>query len=294
MNNFDVFVYKSIGFFLIRLPRRWLHWLGCCLGILWFDILRIRRRDILDHLKIFFPDWTEQQRISVGRKSLCHFGRQIFELFIIPWIDEKWIQKNFSIRGIEHLHKALEKNKGVFFLANHIGNGDLTSSCLSVQGYRIHLISKIFKSVRLNSLWFGLRAQKGVGLIEAHGDKTAFQILRALKNNECVAFVLDQFMGKPFGIETEFAGRLTGTAYGLALFHLKTKSPVIPVTAYVDEGLHQYVEFFPELLMDGEKDLDRNAYLKTATELFNKQIERTIRQHPEQWMWLHRRWKTFE
>lgn len=294
MNVFIKFYVDLFCGFLALWPRKWVRFLGWPLGILWFDILRIRRRVVLDNLKLAFPDWDEKKRIRVGRHAVCQMTGNFFEVLLIPAITLEWIRKNTVFEGETHLQQALAQGNGIYALSLHIGNGDIGAGVLAKLGYRVHLISKVFKNKTINNLWFYVRRSGGIEFINAHGMKTPFEILKAIKTNETVIFVNDQFMGKPFGIETTFFGRTTGTAFGLALFYYKTRSPVIPTYAYEGEDGKVHVVIEPPLKLEQLISEDKEQTYARITQEINNQLERIIRAHPEQWMWVHRRWKTID
>ena len=109
-----------------------------------------------------------------------------------------------------------------------------------------------------------------------------------------MAFVLDQFMGKPYGVETTFFGVTTGTAYGLALFAAKTEKPVVPLYTYSGDDQKMHIVFKPAIdLSEFQNDNSEGKY-QLMTQKFNTTIEDIIRSQPEQWMWVHKRWKDFE
>ena len=262
------------------------------MGWLWFDILRFRRDIVLDNLTKAFPDWSEDKKLSVGRKSVYNMTENFFELFLIPAIDEKWLEKNVVFEGLEHFDQAISGKRGALLLSLHLGNGDLMANCLARKGYNVAIITKFFKSQFLNKLWFSVRAAQGVQLIPPHGEKTPFMILKSLKAKGLIGFVLDQHMGKPFGVRTTFFGQPVGTAYGLALFQLKTKCPVIPIYNYqgADGKVHIKAEA-PFVYRDELETQDRDQTLVELTQAYTDKIEEIVRQWPEQWMWVHRRFK---
>jgi KDO2-lipid IV(A) lauroyltransferase len=157
---------------------------------------------------------------------------------------------------------------------------------------KLHLISKTFKSKWLNDFWFSVRRQKGMQFIEPHGKEASFRILRALREKSGVIFVMDQFMGKPYGVETTFFEHSTGTAYGLALFAMKTEVPVVPVFTFRDSEGRTVIKAEPPLPF--ENFGDREITIQKMTQKYNNKLEEIVRRHPEQWMWVHRRWKKFE
>jgi KDO2-lipid IV(A) lauroyltransferase len=285
---------KVFSYLLFLLPRSWVRALGNSIGFLWVDLLRVRRDVIFNNLKIAFPEWTEEKRRQVGRESVYNMGRGFYELFTVPFLNQKWLDTHVVFEGEENMKAALAKGKGVLALSLHIGNGDLCSSTIVMKGYPMTIITKVFKNKFFNDLWFSLRGGQGVKYIDAHGDKTSFDILKALKRQEAVVFVVDQFMGKPFGIQTTFFGKKTGTAYGLALFALKTKAPVLPIYTYEGSDHKIHTVFGEEVPVQDLVTEDKDASILAITQRFNDKIEEIVRAHPEQWMWVHRRWKDFE
>jgi KDO2-lipid IV(A) lauroyltransferase len=283
---------RSLRVLLKPFPRRWVGLLGWPLGFLWYDVFRLRRKVVLQNLERAFPDWSLQKKIQVGRKSVHLLTRNFFEFFLIPRIDKKWLDQNVIFEGLENLDRALAMNKGAYLLGLHLGHGDMMASCLSVKGYRVSIITKFFKNDFLNRLWFGVRGAQGVECIPPHGEKTPFMILKALKTQRLVGFVLDQHMGKPYGLRTTFFGHPAGTAYGLALFHLKTKSPIVPVYNFegVDGRLHIVAEE-PIFYDPRVETQNREQTLVELTQRSTDKIEEIVRRYPEHWMWVHRRWK---
>lgn len=273
--------------------RQWLRRSGTWLGFLWFDVFGIRKKIIMDNLTIAFPDWSEEQKKQVGRKSVYNLGYNFGEFFFIPSMTPGWVQKNVVFEGWEHVEKAREGGKGMFFLSLHLGNADVAANSIAMNGQDLYLITKNFKTQWFNDLWFSIRGAKGVNYINAHGSNNAFEILKALKKNAALVFVLDQYMGKPFGIATTFFGKRTGTAYGLALFVQKTKAPVLPV--YTFEGSDKKIHIVVEPALDTGKSVtdDKDQTILNLTQSFNDKLEEIVRKHPEQWMWVHRRWKDF-
>ena len=257
------------------------------IGIFWFDILRIRRNDAIKNVKRVFPDITDQQATKMARKSLYHMGLTLTEFFSMPFLWEKEFREMYDVEGEEHLKQAYGENKGVFIMSVHLGNGDLGTAALASWGYRVSIISKIFKTKWLNDLWFSSRQAKGVEFIPPR--KSSYEILKALKANKGVIFVLDQYTGPPNGILTTFFGYETGTAAGLALFAQRSGAPVVPVYTYRTGPLKHKIIVEPPIEFEekGEKD----ETLRHMTEKYNRVVEKAILKAPEQWMWVHRRWK---
>jgi len=277
-----------------KLPHSIIRYLGRPFGFLWFDLFRFRRSIVLNNLKRAFPDWSHSQRVRVGRRSVYHMTENFFEFFMFPNINSEWIKNHVQFEGEEELKAAYQLDKGVLLLSLHLGNGDLMANVIASLKYPVFIITKFFKSKWLNDFWFSVRGAQGVNYIEPHGEKAPFAILKALKTKAVVAFVLDQHMGRPFGVRNTFFGHPVGTAYGLALFYLKTKAPVVLIYNFIDQQgkyhiVSRRIEGLEVFLQNTESD--REQTLVRLTQLFTDRIEEVVRQYPEQWMWVHRRWK---
>ena len=267
------------------------------LAFLWFDVFRIRRKVIYDNLDIAFPEMDKKTKQKIARKSIQSTTRSFFDVMRIPSLnflatnfDREWIDENVIFHGKD----TVPLDSGVLFLSLHLGSGDLSAAIVSSSVKPISLITKRFKNLILDEFWFSLRSQAKTKFIDPHVPSNSFEIIRALKEFRGVTFVMDQFMGQPFGVETKFFGKTTGTAYGLALFALKTKAPLIPLyTRWDDSGkLHIYFDAPVDLSPYITNDIEVNKV--QITNHLNGVLEKIVSQYPESWMWLHRRWKTFE
>lgn len=294
MPKWQVYLFKFFIFLTSWIPISVLNTVGDFLAWLWFDVLKVRRDVIDSNLQLAFPDWNEARRKEVGRFSVRTLTRSFTQMFKIPRVNAKWIAENAIIEGEQYLRDAMAKGKGCYALSMHVGCGDMAFAVFAKRNWPVVLISKKFKNRLLNDYWFYVRGISGARFIDPHSPNNAFDILREIKNKNIVTFVLDQFMGKPFGVETKFFGHSTGTAYGLALFAQKTKSPVIPVYTYWDDNKKLHLVFEPEVQIEQLITEDKDANLVNITQKFNDVIESVVRRHPQHWMWVHKRWKVFE
>ena len=260
------------------------------LAFVWVDLFRIRRDIILKNIETAFPQMSLREREDVGKKSMIALCRSFFDVMKIPSLDDRWIDENVIFEGGPALEEVKQSQDGIFFLSLHLGSGDLAGVLISRRVKPLTIISKRFTNKFLDAFWFGLRERSTTKFINAHGKSNAFEILGALKQKRGVAFVLDQFMGKPYGVESKFFGVTTGTAYGLALFAKKTKKSVYPLYTYWDERNKLHV------CIDAKIDLsaELSETNEVLTDKFNSVLEGIITKYPEHWMWVHKRWKTFE
>ncbi len=280
----------AFSFWIFPRPMRWAF--AVFLGFLWFDALKLRRWTVLKNLTIAFPEESHEERLRIARQSMYHFCYGFVEFCLLPFMNQKWLQKNCVFHGMEIYERAKAEGKGILMLSLHLGGGDVGIAALSLKGLPIHVISKKFKNRFLNQFWFGTREKMGTGFLEPHGSSVAFDILKLCRKNQSIIFVIDQFMGKPYGIATTFFGKQTGTAYGLALFAMKTNAPVLPVYTYRDDQLRTHVVF--EEPIQVEKIEDKDLQIRAMTQKYNDRVESIVRRYREQWMWIHRRWKKWE
>ncbi len=294
---------RFLSFLIANLPRPLRFALGDLIGILWFDVVRLRRRVALENLRLAYPELSEKQRVAMARMSVRTLGRTLTDFTLFPFFDKRHVDGLVAFEGLDNLDKALALGKGVFILSLHLGNGDLAVAALSRSGYQINLVSKIFKTKWVNDLWFGMRGRHGTRFIAPA--RSSFEILKALKRKEVVAFVLDQFMGPPVGVRTTFFGHPTGTAVGLAVLAERTGAPVLPSYSYRRLDGKLVVAIEPALqdplvrsnltdlgsVVTDESLMQENSTRRTQQ--YTDKIEEIVRRHPEQWMWIHRRWKQF-
>ncbi|MEI7974078.1 MAG: lysophospholipid acyltransferase family protein, partial [Bdellovibrio sp.] len=238
-----------------KLTSRFLAWL-------WWDVMKFRILVAHRNLRQAFPLLSRQERFALAKRSLVQLCGNFIDLLMVPAMDQDGLRKYVQWEGEEHLRQAFREKKGVLLLGLHMDSGDAAVACLALRGYSIHLITKRFKSPWMDRFWFSMRRKSGAHYIEAHGKQTAYDILKALKKNECVAFVNDQQMGPPYGMKTKFFGRHTGTAYGLALFALKTRAPIIPVYILRQPDWRQKMIIEPELRFSFAEEMDREAQIQ--------------------------------
>lgn len=261
-----------------------------CLAFLWCKILRLRKSVVFSNIELAFPNTSTVIKEKWYFESIYILALSFYEVLLVPHLLTKKLDQLFVFHGLENV----PQDKACFFLTLHMGSGDLAAAVISEKIKPLSLISKRFKNTFFDELWFSLRTRSKTQFIDAHSQQNAFEILKALKLNRAVVFVIDQFMGKPFGVETTFFGHSTGTAYGLALFALKTKAPVVPLYVYWGQDRRIHIVFEKPVDFSEIQENDKEVAKQLITQKFNHVLENIIRQHPSQWMWVHRRWKVFE
>lgn len=279
---------------LHKAPYKFRQGLAAVLTFLWFDFLRIRRKVILENISKAFPDWPMAKKVHVGRTSLYHWALTFVEYCHFPWLTKAWVEKNVDFVNRHYIDEVVKEGKGAVMITLHMGNGDLACAALALSGYPVSVVSKTFKWKALNDFWFGLRERLGTELIPPR-DAT-FAVLRSIKKGRIVIFPLDQYTGRPIGIRSTFFGITTGTAMGPVIMADRAECPaLLCYTTRLPNGRHQIVfDGIDHVNIQAPKNSEaRDKAILQQIQKWNGDIERWVRQHPEQWMWLHRRWKHF-
>jgi KDO2-lipid IV(A) lauroyltransferase len=287
MKFFINFILIPLSKIFAGLPYKVQFMFAKALGFVWFDVIRLRRKLVIQNLTQSFPDWSMQKKISTGRQSVQHLCMSFFEYMIIYNYDKSMHSKYFELHNAEAINEQFRKGKGALLMTLHMGAIDFALVGFTGFGYKVNATLKRIKDVHIDKFVNDMRDKNGIKFIADR--KNPFEIFRALKNNEALIFVMDQHMGRPHGIQVDFFGKKAWTAAGLAAFAIKTKMPVIPLYNFRrDDG---------KIVMDTLEPIelalteDREQNIKCITQKYNDAIEKIIRLHPEQWLWVHRRWK---
>jgi KDO2-lipid IV(A) lauroyltransferase len=204
-------------------------------------------------------------------------------------LNEKNFTRYITFEGLENFQKAYEKEKGILILTAHFGNWEWMAALFPLQSHHpVHVVVRPLDSRFLDSMVEQLRMRTGNQAIPKQ--KAMGQILRLLKAGEIVGILLDQNMAWQEGVFVDFFGEKACTNTGMALLALKTGTPVLPAFNIRQKDGRYRVVIEPEIPLvrtgDKERDVTEN------TQRFTQIIERYVRNYPDQWLWLHQRWKT--
>jgi KDO2-lipid IV(A) lauroyltransferase len=191
--------------------------------------------------------------------------------------------------GLDHYLAARESGRGVLILTGHLGAWELSSFYHSLMGYPMSMVIRRLDNELVDRLVNEIRCQHGNTVV--HKDDFARGLLAAMRQGETVGILMDTNMTPPQGLFVDFFGTPACTASGLARVALKTGAAVLPGFLLWEASSQQYVLRFGEQL-DLIRSNDNDADVLANTALFTSLLEDYIRRHREQWLWLHRRWKT--
>ncbi len=254
-----------------------------------FYYLSPRQRLIAIHnLKSAFPEMGMTEIVALARKVYRHLAIVAAEFFEIPFLQKANPSVINEIEGIENCTKALEKNKGLLIMSAHFGNWEYGAALIGKLVQPIRIIYRPFDNAVLENLINCIRASTGNTPLPK--ERATLKMFRALANNESIGILLDQNVAVREGIFVDFFGRPACTTDGIALLALNTEAPVIPTFMYREEN-ERY-----RLIIGNEVEIirtgDTRADIAANTQKFTKIIEDMIRKYPDQWLWLHQRWKT--
>ena len=270
------------------LPRRVVDGCAVWLGLLTWHILRLRRRVVMANLRLAYPEWTESTRSRVGRASFISFMRTTFE-----FLDAERVLARARIEriGEDILDRAITRGDGVYILCCHLGNWELMCHYGSERFRSVHVVVKPIGKGRLAQTVETMRRRRGMSVISRDSDRKAtLAIFRALKEGQLVGFMADQRRAR--GCVAPFFGRDCYTNTSLLQLWMRRRAPIVPVSL-TRTGFDSFrFVVGPELIPDavGEDDID----LASAAAAMNRVIEGMVDMRPEQYFWMHRRWKGFE
>ena len=253
-------------------------------------LLHVRLRHVgMRNLAMAFPEKSEKERARILRGEFKSLGRELAELCQFPRYTLENVEQVVVYDGLENYEKAYARKKGVLFLTAHFGGWELSAFVHSLHGHPMYVVMRPMDNPYLDRLLQDYRTM--------HGNKTVNKddfvrgLLAAMKAGEVVGILMDTNMTPPQGIFVNFFGIPACTASGIARIALRTDSAVVPTFTIWDEALGKYrLRFDPglELIRTGDQEAD----IVSNTQLFTKVIEDYVRKYPEQWLWVHRRWKT--
>jgi KDO2-lipid IV(A) lauroyltransferase len=278
---------KLLSRHLARLPRPTLLRRGARLG--WFvaRVVRHRRAEARAALTRSLPELSQTETTAALDGMYRNLALNLVEILRMYGGATDELNALMTIEGEEHVQAALARGRGALVLTAHLGNFDMLGMFAAYRHYPLTIISKRIKNAAINQIWSALRERFGIQILFA--PNTARGCLKALKANGLVGFMIDQNRPRNQGVFVQFFGRPACTTPGLAILSSQAQAPVIPIfISRRADGTH-LLQIQP--LLEPPPDRESATILR-YTQLYTTITERAIRQHPEQWTWIHRRWKT--
>jgi KDO2-lipid IV(A) lauroyltransferase len=257
-------------------------WLGRKLGTLGWWLSRRDRRRTLDHLDAAFPELAAAERRRLGRLCFRHLGATLAECLHLLRHDAATVARWVAVEGWEHVEAARTAGRPILVLTGHCGNWELLAATINSRGLGMAVVARSLDEPALQRLLAGLRQRFGTPTIERGSDGAARALLTQLRRGGAIGMLIDQDT-KVDGVWVPFFGQPAFTPVGAAKIALRQETVTIPTfIERLADGRH-LARFLPPLELPDD--------LTQATARMTAAIEAQIRHRPEQWVWMHRRWR---
>jgi KDO2-lipid IV(A) lauroyltransferase len=241
------------------------------------------RRVAMRNLELAYPDKSERDRAKIVDGVFISIARLLTAFAHFPVWNAQNISDWIRYDGLEHYHEAKSRGRGVLFATAHMGNWELSAFAHALLTEPMNIVVRPLDDPGIDALVERYRKLSGNRFISKRD--AARGILRALQNNEAVGILIDQNTTPAEGVFIDFFGRkaCAGTAFAKVAAH--TGAALIPGFAIWSDSERKYIlRFYPPVLVSGN--------IQEDTQRIHSLLERVIREHPDQWLWIHRRWKT--
>lgn len=285
----DAFVYAIfmlVGAFVRRLSIERTYWLGEIVGVWLYKCLKLRRKLVETNLRLCFPDKSESERARIARQVYIEQVQSLFEIMRVPLIRSKAdAEQLFEVENFSLAEKCYAEHKGAVVVSAHFGNWELNAICWALLAKPCAIVYKPFSNKFLDKKLLEWRTMSGNEFIPmSDAPKLG---LKRLREGKFLALLSDQ-AAHSSDYFTSFLGRQAAIFLGAAVFALRTKLPMIlSMSRRIGVGRHRLE--LTEIKTDDLTFSDENV--KILAERYTRAIESYIRRYPEQWFWLHNRWK---
>jgi Kdo2-lipid IVA lauroyltransferase/acyltransferase len=276
---------KALGL----LPRPVARRVGAGFAAVAYRLRSPLRRAAETNLQIAFPEISEKKRDEVIRRMVQQVGWMAAEFSQLPKYARENIENIVVIDGFENFDAARRRGKGVLFLTGHMSAWELSSFAHALYGYPLHFLVRPVSNRRIDALVNHYRCLSGNRPIDKN--KSARAILKVLGEAGTVGILMDHNTSLDEGVFVNFFGVPASTSSGLARLALRTGAAVVPGFLWWDASRRKYRLRFEPAVELSRSD-DEEADVHENTQRFTRVIEDFVRAHPDQWLWVHKRWKT--
>lgn len=263
-------------------------------GRLLYHVLPYRRRIVHANIEqVFGQRYSALEKKQLALKFYSHLATSLKEMFQLRFMSEKALCEKVEVRGHERLLEVAAQGRGVLVLTGHFGNWEFAplGGILNFKQFKgqFHFIRRTLGNKTIERILFRRYYRAGLNVIPKKNSLQ--QVTQALEQNHAVVFVLDQHasLANRDGIAAEFFGKPAGTYRSLASIARHTGIPVVPAAGYRQPDGRHVLAFHEPIVWQEGQTTHESIYLNTRA--YNEALEKIILEHPEQWLWLHRRWK---
>lgn len=264
-----------------KIQKLWIKGFGFVLSLFAW-----REKVVDQNIEFAYPHHLEKKKL-LKKAAYEHLASTVFEELLLLGPLPRFVNRYADVKGAENWSAAHQKGKGVIFLSSHVGNWEVMSASAVGIGIDLLIVTK-----KLKPQWLHDAVERGrhkAGFSGTYEPRTFRDIMRHLKKGKTVGFILDQYAGPPVGVRVPFFGVPVGTHSVVALVAKRTGAPVVPVLNYRQPNGRWTVEIQPALHWQTDENPQREIALNTA--YYAQVVEKHVKDHPEQWLWVHRRFK---
>jgi Kdo2-lipid IVA lauroyltransferase/acyltransferase len=279
----------SLSFPLALLPNRLSLKAGEILGLFVYYLWKSRRRIAVENLKSAAASQAIKVSVpfeNIIRENFKNLGRSFIEVIKIYYGFGRPVIDSVDIEGVENFHAAQSEGRGILVVTGHCGNWELLGLVAASKLSDLSVVARPIDNPYLNEFVEKVRKRYGNSIIYKKGALKS--ILKTLKNKGVVAILMDQAVIPSEGYVTDFLGRGAWTTKTPALIARKTGAAVLPAFIHRTEKGHK-ITIFPKIELSPGDDMEKAV--KEDTKNFSRAIEEYIKEHPSEWLWIHRRWK---
>jgi KDO2-lipid IV(A) lauroyltransferase len=274
---------------LKALPLRRAASLGVCIGSITAAVDRINRPVAMRNLEIAFPLWTPPQRLATLKSMYRNWGRMAAEWCHLDELTSDNISRFAHYEGLENWRRGLELSagRGGFLFSGHFGNFELMILAHALFGHPLSLVNRPLRNPLIDAVVFKMRTRVGNHMIARKG--AAKEITSIVRRSGVVGLLIDLDVRR--GVFVDFFSLKACTSTSLARLAIATGTPAVPgFIVREGETLHHRLVALPPLEIVREGDPEEA--IRETTQRATRVVEDMIRRHPDQWNWIHRRWKT--
>lgn len=285
----------AYGFYLVFsralgvLPRGFVLAAGAAIGrLIYFLDARHRRIALANLARAFGGSRSVAERNRIALRSFANFGRSVFDALKTAGWTPRRLMSIIDVEGYEHLDEAARAGRGVLLFTGHYGNWEMVIPPFAGR-IPFHIIARPLDNPLIDRDFLKARGRRGGTIVNKFG--AGRPILRALGRKEAVGILIDQNVLRREAVFVDFFGKPAATTPALAVFHLRTGAPILPMVCLPAPGNRYAFRIGPPVLIPPLSGRESDDVLK-ITQICTKMIEETIRRNPSLWLWVHKRWQS--
>lgn len=282
-------IYRVLESFVLMIDVRTNYRIFRVLGDLWYRFDRCHRNRALEHLRRSFPDWDEAEYHRVARESMRNLLYLVMEMMFTPRLFKpgSWRRHGYLTKQSESIRLMIEQKVPLIHITGHFGNWEILAYTMSMGGFRTYVVARPLDNPYISDYVMGLREKSGLRILYKKGVSMLADDI--LNSRGSLSWVADQDAGRK-GFFVDFFGRPASTFKSIALLGMRHNAPIIVAYALRLGPCYKF-EVGIQRVVTPDEWADKDNPQLWITQEYTKALEELVREHPEQYLWVHRRWK---